>query len=87
MTDLTVRTELSREDRDAIITGVTEAIRPMLESRPRLVDADTLGQILGYSRAHVDRLRASGAIPSIGEGRARRFDPSAVIVALSGGCE
>ncbi|MEM7473713.1 MAG: helix-turn-helix domain-containing protein [Planctomycetota bacterium] len=74
--------ELSAQDRSAIVDGVVDAIRPFLETRPELVDADSIARILSLSRPTIDRLRAEGVIPSIGEGRMRRYDPAAVIEAL-----
>ena len=83
MADLSIFAAVDAADIDRIAEAVADRLAPLLATRPRLVDADTLAVMLSVSRPTVDRYRASGLIPSVGVGRARRYDPDAVIAALS----
>ena len=83
MADLSITAAVSDADRDAIADAVAERLRPLLDTRPRLVDADALAAALSVSRPTVDRLRAAGVIPSIGAGRLRRYDVDAVVAAMA----
>ena len=83
MANLSITAAVDPNDVDAIAESVADRLRPMLETRPRLVDADALAAMLSLSRPSIDRMRAAGVIPSIGSGRLRRFDPDAVIAALA----
>lgn len=80
----TITLSLSADDRRELIKEIVKALEPIIEkqSSPRLVDADELARLMSMSRPTIDRLRADRLIPSIGEGRKRRFDPDAVIAAL-----
>ncbi|QDS94892.1 hypothetical protein FF011L_36740 [Roseimaritima multifibrata] len=85
MPDLQFRANLAQEDRDAIAQSVTEALRPLIESRQTLlVDGDRMAKMLSISRPHLDKLRAAGAIPSLLLGHSRRYDPAAVMAAIEG---
>lgn len=80
----TITLSLSDEDTQKIIEGVVQRLLPLIEKQPAplLVDADELARLLSISRPTVDRLRAANVIPSVGEGRLRRYLPDAVIAAL-----
>lgn len=75
-------------DRDELIRDVAAAvvaqIRPLLASKsgPRLVDGEKLAELTSLSRPTIDRLRASGRIPSIPVGSRRLYRPEAVVAAL-----
>ncbi|MEM9368518.1 MAG: helix-turn-helix domain-containing protein [Planctomycetota bacterium] len=76
---------LSADDRRELIADLLTELEPIIarQASPRLVDADELARLLSLSRPTIDRLRAANVIPSIGDGRMRRYDPDAVIAALS----
>jgi hypothetical protein len=64
MPEVSITTALSDDDRESIIQGVLAAIKPLLDTRPELVDADTMAAITGVSPATLDRLRRAGQIPA-----------------------
>ena len=80
--ELTISASVSTEDRAAIVRDVVDALRPLLEARPKLVDVEVLALQLGLSIATLDRLRRSGKIPSLKLGSRRLYDPEAVLIAL-----
>lgn len=56
------------------------------EPAERLPDAEGMAQILGVGRGTVDMLRKAGRIPCVWIGpKTIRFDPEAVVAALSAG--
>jgi len=83
MNSIEIKTALSDADRTAIIKGVVDAIRPLLERQPQLVDGDKIAMIIGVSRATIDRLVATGKLPSITIGRRRLYRPDECLDALS----
>ena len=83
MADLNITASLAPEDRDAIVTAVVDALRPMFESRTELlVDGNRMAELAGVSRPTIDRARSEGLIPSVMVRGARRYDPVAVVGAL-----
>ncbi|TWU38983.1 hypothetical protein Q31b_40610 [Novipirellula aureliae] len=84
MSNVTITTVLSDDDRAAIVHDVIAAFRQIMAEaqEPRLVDGDRLAELLEVSRPTVDRNRADGVIPSITIGRRRLYRPDAVIDAL-----
>lgn len=83
MNSIEITTSLSDEDREAIINGVVEQIKPLLARRAELVPSDTMSSIVGVSTATLDRLRRAGRIPSVQIGNRRLYQPDAVIAALA----
>ena len=71
MADLLLRDTDAAELRADIVADVLAALRPLLaeSATPRLVDGDATAAMLSVSRPTLDRLRASGAIPSKRIGR------------------
>jgi hypothetical protein len=82
MPSVSISTALSDRDRRAIISGVVEALKPLIEGRPELVPTDTMSVIAGLSPATLDRLRRAGKIPSCKVGNRRLYRPGAVIAAI-----
>ena len=82
MADLSITAAIDPADVDTIANAVADRLRPLFESRPRLVDADKLATALSLSRPTIDRMRSNGQIDSIGEGRMRRYDIDDVIAKL-----
>jgi excisionase family DNA binding protein len=82
MNRIEVELALSQSDRETIVREVLEGVRQLLEDRPALVDGDRLAKILGISRATIDRLVATGKLPSITAGRRRLHDPAECVKAL-----
>lgn len=74
---------------ECIAAAVVDAMKPVLaeSSRPLLCDGDEMARLAGISRPLIDRLRASGAIPSVLIGRRRLYRPDAVIAALESATE
>lgn len=54
-------------------------LRGQLTGAVRLVGREAMAEVLGVSLQSLDRLVASGAIPSLKLGGLRRFDPQAVL--------
>ena len=75
-------------DADDLLGQITDKvvaeIKPLIEAArpPLLVDANEMARLIDVSRATLDRWIVAGIVPSIGDGRLRRFEPAAVIDAL-----
>jgi len=82
MNRIEITTALSDDDRVAIVNGVVQAMKLLLDTRPELVPTDTMSAIAGVSPATLDRLRRSGKIPSVRVGNRRLYRPAAVIAAM-----
>lgn len=67
-----------------IVAEVVASLRPVLEksTEPMLVHGDRMAELLGVSRATLDRLRRDRLVPSLLIGSRRLYQPKAVIEAL-----
>ncbi len=84
MADLLLRDTDAVEFREAIVADVLAALRPLLaeSAAPRLIDGDAMAAMLSISRPTLDRMRASGSIPSVSIGRRRLYCPDSVVAAI-----
>ena len=73
-------------EKEEFASEIAEQVAAKLACQPRLVDRCGLAKLLGVSVPTIDRLKAAGKIPfhDLGK-RCQRFDPDAVIRALSDG--
>lgn len=74
---------------EAIADAVADRVAAKLARADRAIDVHGVAALLGCSAPTVQRLIASGAIPSFKAGRLRRFDPCDVLASLKakGGCD
>jgi excisionase family DNA binding protein len=70
---------------ESIADRVIEQLRPLIEAKagPMLVDRQAMADRLGVSLQTVNRLTASGEIPSVLVGTRRLYVPDRVIAALA----
>jgi excisionase family DNA binding protein len=70
---------------ESITDRVIEQLRPLFEAKagPMLVDRQAMADRLGVSLQTVNRLTASGEIPSVLVGTRRLYVPDRVIEALA----
>ena len=73
---------------DPIVEQVTANLRNSIQEAkqdiraPLLVDGYEMARLLSVSRPTIDRLRATGKIPSVLVGSSRRYLPNDVVAAL-----
>ncbi|MCS7470885.1 helix-turn-helix domain-containing protein, partial [Stieleria sp. ICT_E10.1] len=82
-----VATSLSDHDLAAIISGVVDAMKPLLDARPELVDGETMAAMLSISVSTLDRTRRAGQIPSVKIGKRRMYRPTAVVSSIEANSE
>lgn len=69
-----------------LLAALQPQFEPFLTSATRLVNRQTMAQLVSISLPTLDRLVSSGEIPSMQVGTRRLFDPDAVVAALKLSC-
>lgn len=77
------RDELNEMIRDAVAEALASLSIGQSEPVGTTVDGDEMARRLSISRSTLDRMRSDGKIPSVGLNRTVRYDPVAVLAAVS----
>jgi excisionase family DNA binding protein len=77
------RVENAETFRQQITVDIVERMEALLNGRKLLVDGREMAKLLAVSTSSLNRMAKSGEIPSVRVGRLVRFDPTAVVTALT----
>lgn len=69
--------------RDAVAEALASLSIGQSDPVGTTVDGDEMARRLSISRSTLDRMRSDGKIPSVGLNRTVRYDPVAVLAAVS----
>lgn len=71
------------EDLEHFADRIAEAVSRRMDSRPLLVDRHELADLLGVSVPTIERMQRARRIPVVRIGRLVKYNPEAVMRALS----